>query len=139
MTSEPLQRLGCFLYRSTAVEGLGDGDLRDILREARARNQDSLLTGCLHYEDGLFFQWLEGPTATLEPVIQLILNDPRHCDITVLGRGPLDHRRFQQWRMRFSDRLDGSLMDWIAQGTVSTVDRNAYAGGITAFLQAVSI
>lgn len=131
--------LGYFLYRSTACDGLNVGDLEDILQAARQRNESASLTGCLHHEDGLFFQWLEGPQHQLQHVIQSILRDTRHRDITVLGEGSLAQRRFQDWRMRFSDRKHGSLMDWFASSSASTVDRSDYAGGVAAFLQSVAL
>lgn len=131
--------LGYFLYRSTARDGLTVGDLDNILDAARQRNSAGDLTGCLHHEDGLFFQWIEGPQSTLRAVVDSILQDSRHRDVTVLDEGRLSHRRFQDWRMRFSDRDQASLLDWFARSNTSTVDRSAYAGGVVAFLQAVSV
>lgn len=131
--------LAFLLYRSTAADDLSSADLRDILTVARERNEANGLTGCLHSEDGLFFQWLEGPTEALRPVAAAIMGDPRHRGILVLDQGALDHRRFQDWRMRFSDRDQASLLDWLAGSNASTVDRSDYAGGILAFLQALSI
>lgn len=127
--------LGFFLYRSTARDGLTRADLRDILSEARRRNQELQLTGCLHYEDGLFFQWLEGPADGLWRVVDLIRADTRHHDLTVLGQGALDYRRFLDWRMRFTERRDLSLLDWIAASNVSTVEPKAFRDGLVRFLQ----
>lgn len=135
---ESFSGLSYFLYRSTAVDGLSAGDLEAILSVARERNQQFSLTGCLHHEDGLFFQWLEGPADRLRPVVEAILRDPRHHEITVLNEGPLDHRRFGDWRMRFSERDQASLLDWFAQSNASTVDRGDYAGGVVAFLHSLS-
>lgn len=131
--------LGYFLYRSTAVSGLTESDLEDILEVARQRNKQSDLTGCLHHEDGLFFQWLEGPSNELQHVVASILKDHRHYEVAILNEGPLDQRRFQDWRMRFSDRGQASLLDWFASSNSSTVDRHDYAKGVTAFLRSVSV
>lgn len=126
--------LGFFLYRSEAAPGLTGAGLRDIVATARGRNQQLGLTGCLHHEDGLFFQWLEGPSEGLVPVRAAICADPRHRRIDMLDAGPLDHRRFQGWRMRFSDRGNGSLMDWFARSDSATVDRAHYTSGIVSFM-----
>lgn len=134
-----LTGLAHFLYRSTAVERMTSQDLETILQVARERNAAAQVTGCLHHEDGLFFQWLEGPADSLRPIIESILRDTRHRDVTVLNEGPLDRRRFQDWRMRFSDRDQASLLDWFATSNASTVDRSDYAGGVVSFLQSVSI
>lgn len=140
MTNEILPRdgLAFFLYRSMAVPGLGESNLEDIVTVARVRNQAAGLTGCLHYEDGLFFQWLEGPAPALWPVVASIRRDPRHLELTVLEQGALAGRRFQSWRMRFSNRDHASLMDWFAGKGVSTVDPAVYAGGVASFLAAAA-
>lgn len=131
--------LAYVVYRSLAVDRLTETDLDDILQSARDRNQNLSVTGCLHFEDGLFFQWIEGPASAVGEVFRMINEDPRHSDLTILGEGPLDMRRFQEWRMRFSDRDDGSLMDWFANSEVPTVDRKDYAGGVVSFLTAIAI
>lgn len=129
--------LGFLLYRSTATPGLTEAGMRKILATARERNQKLGLTGCLHYEDGLFFQWLEGPSGSLQQVLDAIRADGRHDHVDILDQGPLDHRRFQNWQMRFSDRDNGSLMDWFARSDSSTVDRRHYTNGIVSFLLGV--
>ena len=134
-----LQGLGFFLYRSAARPGLTDEALQQILRDARSRNQALGLTGCLHHEDGLFFQWLEGPADGLRQVRASLLADARHLDFDMLDQGPLQHRRFQDWRMRFSDRDRASLMDWFARSDSSTVRRGDYVDGVEAFLLSVSV
>lgn len=141
MTSDldDLQGLGFVLYRSTARAGLDGSAMQDILRTARHRNQSLGLTGCLHHEDGLFFQWLEGPADGLRRVVASLMDDDRHRDFEILDQGALDHRRFQDWRMRFSDRDRASLMDWFARSDSSTVHRGDYAGGVVAFMMGLDL
>ena len=141
MTSDldDLQGLGFVLYRSTARAGLDGSAMQDILRTARHRNQSLGLTGCLHHEDGLFFQWLEGPADGLRKVVASLVDDDRHRDFEILDQGALDHRRFQDWRMRFSDRDRASLMDWFARSDSSTVHRGDYAGGVVAFMMGLDL
>ena len=141
MTSDlkDIDGLGYFLYRSSATSRLSGGDTQDILHSARHRNQALGLTGCLHFEDGMFFQWLEGPRDGLVQAVDLILADDRHQEITVLDQGALDQRRFQDWRMRFSDRDRASLMDWFASSDKSTVRPKDYAGSVVAFLVSIAI
>ncbi|MDB6179769.1 BLUF domain-containing protein [Paracoccus fistulariae] len=141
MTNEltHIDGLAYVIYRSSAVDHLRDEDLDDILISARARNEEKFVTGCLHYEDGMFFQWIEGPAEQLRQIIDLILKDERHRDIAVLGVGALEVRRFQDWRMRFSDRKNGSLMDWFACSEISTFDRKEYIGGVVTFLASLKV
>lgn len=133
-----IEGLGFFLYRSLASPALTGDDMRRILDKARQRNQSLGLTGCLHFEAGLFFQWLEGPAPALRMVLTSIAGDDRHSAVEVLDAGALDHRRFQDWRMRYSERGQESLMDWFARSDSSTVNRNDYASGVTAFLMALT-
>lgn len=126
--------LGFFLYRSAAAPGLTEAGLSRILATARSRNQKLGLTGCLHYEDGMFFQWLEGPSTNLVKILDSITADDRHERVEILDQGPLEHRQFQDWRMRFSDRNSGSLTDWFARSDNSTVDRGHYNNGVVSFL-----
>ncbi|WP_157994891.1 BLUF domain-containing protein [Paracoccus tegillarcae] len=127
-----------FLYRSTARGDLGQDEVNLIIAKASRRNHAIGLTGCLHYEDGLFFQWLEGPRTALDKMIQLILADPRHSDIAKLSYGSSAQRHFPEWAMRPTSRAQGSLMDWVATTDVSTVNRGAYAGAVSAFLVAIT-
>ncbi|WP_169306334.1 BLUF domain-containing protein [Paracoccus hibiscisoli] len=141
MTSDlaDIEGLAYYLYRSAARPGLNAEDLQLILSSARRRNQSLGLTGCLHHEDGLFFQWLEGPADGLREVVALLEADERHQDLLVLDQGALQHRRFQDWRMRFSDRDRASLMDWFAGSDSSTVHRGDYVGGVVAFMMSVTV
>lgn len=68
-------------------------------------------------------------------VLDLIRGDTHHDQLTVLDRGALDQRRFRGWPMRFSDRHQKSLMDWLAQSGASTVNPGEYTRGIVSFLQ----
>ena len=139
MTSDLTQidGLAYLIYRSSAVDHLREEDLDDILISARDRNEEHTITGCLHCEDGMFFQWIEGPAKSVRMIFDLIERDVRHYDVTVLGQGALAARRFQDWRMRYSDRKDGSLMDWFASSAISTFDRKEYVGGVITFLTSV--
>ncbi|MCQ0969950.1 BLUF domain-containing protein [Paracoccus sp. TK19116] len=127
-----------FLYRSNASAELGQDQIDAIVDEARQRNAEMALTGCLHYEDGLFFQWLEGPKSKLDEVIAMIRRDPRHEDMTDLAYGPSRGRQFGDWTMRSTNRDEASLLEWFANHEVSTIDRGAYAGSIGAFLMAMN-
>lgn len=139
MTSDRLQPadLTHWLYRSTARDGLLRDEVEQIVADARKRNRVRDLTGCLHYEDGLFFQWLEGPCEALNHVIKLIRKDDRHSGITDLSYGRLARRCYSDWTMRSTDRNAASLLDWVASSGVSTIDRGAYAGSVSAFLASI--
>ena len=87
----------------------------------------------------MLLQWLEGPADGLRKVVASLMDDDRHRDFEILDQGALDHRRFQDWRMRFSDRDRASLMDWFARSDSSTVHRGDYAGGVVAFMMGLDL
>lgn len=112
---DPEPQLGFVLYRSVASPGLEEDDIDRLLRRAQHRNRSLGLTGCLHHENGLFFQWLEGPRAPLFRLLEELRDDFRHVGFTVLDQGTLEARVFDDWDMQFSDRQGASLNDWLAR------------------------
>ncbi|WP_405403379.1 BLUF domain-containing protein [Paracoccus sp. Ld10] len=129
--------LGYLLYRSVARPGMQRDDLDLILQHARDSNRAAGLTGCLHHEDGLFFQWIEGPRFRLFRLIDLLSEDDRHLNFTVLDQGPLQQRLFGDWEMRFSDREAASLLDWLAVRRSQAGTGQDDAENITAFLRSM--
>jgi len=123
--------MGFMLYRSVARPGLGRADLEAILNQARRRNGERGLTGCLHHENGLFFQWLEGPRFTLSRLMERLRDDDRHVGVTVIDQGRLDRRLFGDWQMRHSDPATASLLEWLAGGGRSEAD------GVRSFLETI--
>ncbi|MBW7057145.1 BLUF domain-containing protein [Paracoccus bogoriensis] len=137
MTNSPDATTGLsfLLYRSNAAPWLTNDDMRAILASARDRNRDLSLTGCLHHEAGLFFQWLEGPAPAVQEVLALLRRDRRHSALNILSSGPLEHRLFRNWTMRYSDRDQMSLMDWFAGSDSSTVNPQDYVRSVVSFLR----
>lgn len=127
--------LGYVLYRSVARPGLERADLDRLLERSRDRNRALGLTGCLHHENGLFFQWLEGPRPHLFRLLDQLRDDDRHIGFTVLDQGPLSRRLFQHWDMRFSDAQAASLLDWLAARSAGEgADTAAEAKAVGGFL-----
>ena len=78
--------------------------LRGLERSARARNRREGVTGLAVYEDGRFFQWLEGPTEALDRVWSSIRHDRRHTDIADFTVCSTPARMFDGWDMRLAVR-----------------------------------
>lgn len=123
--AEPvMQTLGYVLYRSVARPGLTGNDLDIILTKARVWNQSVALTGCLHHEGGMFYQWLEGPRSELYRLLDRIVDDSRHLNVMVLDQGVINKRLFEAWEMRFTDREASSILDWLAERRDKTNEEN---------------
>jgi Sensors of blue-light using FAD len=97
-------QLATLTYRSRAVAPMLTSDLDAMTQAAQARNRKEGLTGMMIYDDGRFFQWLEGPAAGLERVWQSVSQDPRHTNIEVLGQQAARTRLFGDWAMKLSAR-----------------------------------
>ena len=108
--AQKVERLSYCLYRSSAAPGLDSPTLDYLLEKSRIRNLELGLSGCLHYENGVFFQCLEGPPSALYPLLSKLEEDSRHVNFTVLAQGSLGQRIFDQWQMRFSDSQVASLL-----------------------------
>ena len=126
--------LAHLLYRSSGRYDSFYGDCEDILAIARERNALAGLTGFLHAEDGIFVQWLEGPEDALQPVINSIMDDARHRDVTIFSRGPIDERQFPAWTMGFSDGSRAPLFDFLAERGTNSHDLRAFASCLHQFL-----
>ena len=116
-----MQPLTAIVYVSSAVTLLDNDALVELLRVARARNEDAGVTGLLLHADGNFLQYLEGEHDRLMPIWASIERDPRHHRINVLLDGPTAQREFEGWSMAYgSTDLPGflslSLSDWSNHG-----------------------
>jgi len=96
-------------YRSRAAPPPSERALDRLLRNAQERNRSEHLSGLLIYDQGYFFQWIEGPTAGLARVWNSIRQDPRHRDIQILREQVIPKRFFGEWDMRLARRLRGRI------------------------------
>ena len=101
LAPQPLYHI---IYHSLAAgEGLSPEDLAELLRQARAHNQDHRLSGLLLYaaDTKEFVQVIEGPRDEIDTLYQRIARDKRHKHAFVLHEGPAAGRMFPDWRMGF--------------------------------------
>ncbi|MDO5658101.1 MAG: BLUF domain-containing protein [Paracoccus sp. (in: a-proteobacteria)] len=124
-----------FLYRSSGRFDRFDADCDEIIEIARKRNAELNLTGFLHCEDGMFFQWLEGEAEPLATVRAAIERDPRHSGVKVMMEGLLEAREFPAWSMFRSTRTEGSLLEWVASREISLRDPLVYGQSLLDFMR----
>jgi hypothetical protein len=98
------ERLCSIVYRSRAVSELSDYDLYELVQAAQSRNAAEAITGLMLYDDGRFYQWLEGPADSVKRVMHSIYNDSRHRDVEILSDKPAATRQFGDWKMRLATR-----------------------------------
>lgn len=77
-----------------------------ILMQSRRNNPARGLVGALYYGDGHFFQVLVGEIASIEALLDRLRKDPRHHDLTVLSRRPIEQASFTGWSMKYVAAAD---------------------------------
>jgi len=140
--------LSKLIYASRATHPMSDDDLTDLLSTARTNNQKHELTGLLLYCNQSFLQVLEGEPDRIEKLYSKIEADPRHTQLRLLYRAPIEQRKFSSWSMGFEhideDRLASTLpgfkpatryplvnADLIRNGTVAETLLNLYQRNTT--------
>lgn len=111
-------RYMALLYRSEALTPKGGAAERDILVTSRRNNAAASLTGFLHRESDIYYQWLEGPEAEVLETFDRIRSDDRHGDVEVLDRQQMATRSFPSWSMGYGNSKTTSLFDWAASRDV---------------------
>lgn len=112
------------LYYSFADPELDTVVLRFIADRASARNEKKGVTGQLHFENGLFLQWIEGTQEALTEVFDHIERDPHHSGIDVMFFGPIPSRSFGGWHMALSTADNVSLLSYMQDQKIELRDRN---------------
>jgi hypothetical protein len=100
------------MYASRAVPALDQEELVTILRQSKANNPSSGVTGVLCYSGGIFLQVLEGGRSAVNKLYNRIGADPRHTDVELLLYEEIGERRFASWSMGQVNmsRLNPSLL-----------------------------
>jgi len=100
------------MYASRAVPALDQEELVTILRQSKANNPTTGVTGVLCYSGGIFLQVLEGGRSAVNKLYNRIGADPRHTDVELLLYEEIGERRFASWSMGQVNmsRLNPSLL-----------------------------
>jgi Sensors of blue-light using FAD len=64
------------IYVSTASASVAGGDVFDITQRSSLRNPQRDITGFLVFANGFFFQYVEGPAAALDTLLDDLSRDP---------------------------------------------------------------
>ena len=117
-------KLATIAYRSKAIAPLSECQLHDLLLTSQTNNRKSGLTGLLIYDEGKFFQWIEGEPDQLANMWGAIQQDQRHTDIELIGQQSVPLRFFGDWDMRLSVRSPGQpgTSEGISQAPAGLID-----------------
>lgn len=89
-----------FVYCSRAAEGVDDVEVDRIVEFSQRRNIARGITGVLVFGSGVFFQWIEGPPAEVQKLIESLNGDSRHNDVVSLDTAIEKRERlYPGWEM----------------------------------------
>ncbi len=74
-------------------------NIATILAESQRNNDRDGLTGALAAHDDRYIQVIEGEWGALNRLMRRINADPRHRDLRILSRAPVEQRSFAGWSM----------------------------------------
>lgn len=124
------------LYYSFADDELDTNVIRFIADKARTRNAAFDVTGHLHYESGLFVQWIEGSKQNLNEIYGYIRRDPHHHGLTSIFFDTIPARGFSSWNMATSMENNASLTKFMRERNLSLADHDqATIANIIGFLR----
>lgn len=98
-------------YASQAIEGLPDGKIDQLTRDASSFNAMAGVTGLLVFDGARFLQYVEGPEDGIEAVYSRIRFAKSHSDLVELARGRVSKRRFPYWSMRWIPVEEAALRE----------------------------
>jgi len=97
------------IYISRSMLVFDRQSLQELLRKSRIRNSEAGITGILLFNNGDFFQILEGPQTRVDTLYDIIRMDDRHKEIRLVSRKEDVEPIFAEWRMGFVDLGSSSL------------------------------
>lgn len=97
---EQLPLLYNVVYCSRAAVGVDAAAVDRIIATSHRNNPRWGITGMLVFGEDIFFQWVEGPRASVERLMALLRSDARHEQIVILSElEEARERLFSQWDM----------------------------------------
>ena len=119
-----MTQLSALAYVSSATKLMSESELEALLVSARTENHRQGVTGALLYDNGSFFQYLEGGVPGVVTVYERIKASRQHHGIILLEHDVVDVRHFDDWRMGFA-RAPKSVMLSLSQSSWTRVAAKA--------------
>ncbi|WP_296245790.1 MULTISPECIES: BLUF domain-containing protein [unclassified Psychrobacter] len=76
-------------------------ELARILEQSRRNNELNGVTGALVMNENYFLQVIEGSRATINSLLQKLINDDRHFSLRVVECHEIEQRRWSKWSMKY--------------------------------------
>jgi Sensors of blue-light using FAD len=98
LMSDKDQLIQC-VYASAATQRFDKAELHTLLETCRRNNSQKDVTGMLLFQNGSFFQVLEGPPDQVAGLFEKISGDPRHSHVIKILESGIAERSFAEWTM----------------------------------------
>ncbi|EJF07325.1 mannose-1-phosphate guanylyltransferase [Thiovulum sp. ES] len=130
------------IYASREVEHFSQEKILEMLKKAKEKNRDLNITGMLLYENGSFFQVLEGSEKDVSELFEKIKYDERHTNIVEIISESIYQRDFENWSMGYAhlekediEKLDG-MNDFFSDGKcIADISKGRSKKLLNAFLK----
>lgn len=87
------------LYLSRATQTFEKDQLQEIEAKSAANNAKLGLSGYLYFDGVHFLQYLEGEEKLVDPLLEIIRDDPRHAFLCETEE-QIEEKRFPEWSMK---------------------------------------
>lgn len=118
-TPDKLKKIFQLAYSSIGVPELNSEAIDKIISSAIEYNANRKITGSLIFQDGIFFQILEGDEKDVLALLEKIKKDDRHQELQIAWTATVENRKFDMWSMRYVDyeRLDVHEQEYLRKIT----------------------
>ncbi len=112
------------LYGSLLSPAQPPNIVGQIVSQARNRNEARGITGLLVFDGMRFCQHFEGRHHDVLALMTTLERDPRHMDVRILHRGPIERRRYTRFDLGLTQGEDGDdLAELLALDGQAAIDR----------------
>lgn len=111
-------------YVSSASHPFSEEDLERLLESSGEFNAANEVTGLLLYDEGNFFQIIEGTEDAVQRTYDRITASAHHHGIVQLFYSPVKERNFKDWSMGFTHAPKSKLLQLAQASWGGTLDEN---------------
>ena len=117
------------IYASKEKHKFSQDNIVELLSKAKKQNESLNIHGMLLYDEGSFFQVLEGEKEVVLDLYDRIVNDERHQNVTKIIFEAIPDMYFSNWSMGYSslsrselEKIEGMNDFFIGQACLADID-----------------
>lgn len=110
------------IYASEAKAKIDVPMIRSILEKAQENNERNDLTGMLVFNSRYFLQAIEGSPEKINGLYNVLMTDPRHTNLFILGYEHITERMYGEWRMNYATLNEANKRAFLKYSPSSVFD-----------------